>query len=384
MLNNVDWIIVALALSLGVLGWVQGFVIGLASLVGLALGAVVGTRVAQGVLSEGETSAAAPALGLALGLGIAIVGSLLLQNVGAGMRRHVRGRGAVALDHMLGAALAAGVGLLLVWVAASAVIAAPRLRPLRPPLLQSSIVRSLNEALPPTRPLLNVLASYDPFPTFDGPRITTRAPDGNLPRDPEVRAAARSVVRVVGEACGWEVTGSGWVVAPGLVATNAHVVAGTAGSAAVQRGGYGERLDARLVAFDEVADVALLVVDDLGLKPLSQSASPRAAEPGAILGYPEGGPFDARAARYSDTRTVRSDDIYGRGPVERSITSFRGLVRHGNSGGPVVDGAGRVISTVFASTVGDAVQGGYGVPNDVLARVADEASGAEVDAGQCI
>jgi S1-C subfamily serine protease len=174
-------------------------------------------------------------------------------------------------------------------------------------------------------------------------------------------------VRVTGSACGLGIEGSGWVAAPDLVVTNAHVVAGEDNTVVQVRGG-GRDLDATPVAFDPHDDVAVLRVGDLRAPVLPLARDPGAGTSAAILGYPRNGPFDARPARLGDTRVSSSQDAYGRGPVQRSITSFRGLVRSGNSGGPLVDGRGRVVATVFASTVGGTRRGGLGVPNAVVRR----------------
>jgi S1-C subfamily serine protease len=79
---------------------------------------------------------------------------------------------------------------------------------------------------------------------------------------------------------------------------------------------------------------------------------------------------------------VVSQDAYGHGPVRRSITALRGRVRQGNSGGPVVDGRGRVVTTIFAATVSDGGRSGYGVPDSVVADALDNAEGP-VDTGSC-
>ena len=109
---------------------------------------------------------------------------------------------------------------------------------------------------------------------------------------------------------------------------------------------------------------------------------PRRGDAGAVLGYPQNGPFRATAARLGMTQTFSSQDAYGRGPISRSITTFRGRVRPGNSGGPVVDGTGRVMSTVFAATVGGGERGGYGVPNRIVRKALARAS-QPVSTGAC-
>jgi S1-C subfamily serine protease len=154
----------------------------------------------------------------------------------------------------------------------------------------------------------------------------------------------------------------------------------------VQAGGTGPSLGAEPIAYDPTDDLAVLRVRGLGLSALSLAGEVPSGAGGAILGYPEDGPFDAEAGRVGRTQTVITQDAYGRGPVSRLLTPVRGLVRPGNSGGPLVDGAGHVLTTIFAATVGGAQHGGYGVANEtvaaVLAKVA-AGGGAAVGTGPC-
>jgi hypothetical protein len=125
-------------------------------------------------------------------------------------------------------------------------------------------------------------------------------------------------------------------------------------------------------------------VDGLNVPPLTLSSQSTAGTAAAIMGYPENGPFDAEPGRMGVTRVVASQDAYGRGPVQREVTAFRGLVRSGNSGGPLVDGAGHVQATVFAATLGTPHASGLGVPNDVVRAALARARGSgEVDTGPC-
>lgn len=382
-MSELDLAIVAFAALLAVLGYFQGLIVSALSLAGLLLGGFAATRLSQQLLDQGAASPYAPVIGLAGAITFGLLGGAALQDVGVWLRERIRVREGRVLDRILGALMSCAVALVLVWLAAAVLISVPQLRAMRPFVLDSRIVPKINAVLPPSGALLNVLASYDPFPAFDGPRISIGAPDGDVPRDPEIRAAAASVVRIVGRACGFSVTGSGWVVRPGVVVTNAHVVAGMEFPEVQQRGVDGAH-DAVLVAFDAVNDVALLRVDSLTAQPLRMVAdAPASGASGAVLGFPENGPFASRAARFSDTRAVRSDDIYGQGRHTRTVTSFRGRVRHGNSGGPLVDGEGRVLTTVFAASVDSEVPGGYGVPNAQVTGLLGQASGQAVSSGPC-
>ena len=128
----------------------------------------------------------------------------------------------------------------------------------------------------------------------------------------------------------------------------------------------------------------MLRVPELGLQPLRMVADPASGTAGAILGYPENGPFDIEPGRIGRTQNVLTQDAYGRGPVTRRLTPLRGVVRPGNSGGPLVDSEGRVLTTVFAATVGGHPRGGYGVANQTVAGVLRDlvAEGAREDEGQ--
>jgi S1-C subfamily serine protease len=208
------------------------------------------------------------------------------------------------------------------------------------------------------------------------------APTSRIARDTDVRAAAGSIVRVLGTACGLGVEGSGWVAADGLVVTNAHVVAGEQDTV-VQLRGVGDRLEAHAVAFDPRQDIAVLRVSGLSAPHLSLAPEAPPGRAAAVMGFPENGPFDVRSARLGETGQVLSQDAYGNGPIPRQIVSFRGLVRSGNSGGPLVDARGRVVGTVFAAAVGKGPHGGYAVPNSIVGQRLADAGRASVTTGPC-
>jgi S1-C subfamily serine protease len=228
--------------------------------------------------------------------------------------------------------------------------------------------------------VLNALHRIDPGLRISGPPARVGPPDPAVASDPDVNAAGDSVVRVLGTACGLGVEGSGWVGEPGLVVTNAHVVAGEQDTTVTLRDG-GPRYDATAVHYDPANDIAVLRVLDLAPPPLPIVAVPKPGTAGAVLGYPGNGPFEAIPARVGATETTRSEDSYGNGPVVRQLTALRGKVRSGNSGGPLVDGDGRVLTTVFASIEGGR-PGGFGVPNSVV-REALADSSHDVSTGPC-
>jgi hypothetical protein len=375
-----DWGIVAFTLALGLWGYRQGLIVGTLTLMGFALGAFAGSRIAPLVLSQGAESPYAP---LCAALGALVAGALVavtLESLALGLRsRLIRGTGLLHLaDGAGGAALIASVALGVVWVFGAVALHAPGTAQLRADVQRSLILRSLNEVLPPSGPILHALDRVDPAPAIIGPATPVAAPDPAIVADPDVVRAGDSVVRVLGTACGLGVEGSGWVAGPGLVVTNAHVVAGEDDTTVTTR--EGASLDATPVHYDPENDLALLRVDaELPVLPIAPEQKSGTAA--AVLGYPENGPYAAAPARLGETRETVSEDSYGRGPVPRPIASLRGSVRSGNSGGPLVDDRGRVLGTVFAATTTGA-PGGFAVPDEIVER-ALEGPVAPVDTGPC-
>jgi S1-C subfamily serine protease len=375
--TGLDWIIVAVVLLLALFGWAQGFVAGALALLGFAVGAWIGTRVAPLLLPE--DSQWGPAFGL---VGALFAGAVLasgFEGLGSRLRARVlRLPGLSAVDGVLGAVLTACVGVLVVWVLGAVGLHAGG--ELRRSVQRSEILQRLNEVLPPTGALLNTLERLDPFPRIEGPEIRVPAPSGAIVRDRDVRLAGESVVKILGTACGLGVEGSGWVAREGVVVTNAHVVAGQQDTRVLLRGEE-PALPAQAIAFEPRNDLAVLRVDGLAAPALELDPEPRSGASGAILGFPRNGPFDVRAGRLGPEREAFTQDAYGRGPVRRRIVSLRGAVRSGNSGGPMVDGEGEVLTTIFAATV-SGPRGGYGVPNDIVRRALARAS-RPVSTGPC-
>jgi S1-C subfamily serine protease len=378
--TGIDWLIVGIVLLLALFGWAQGFVAAALALVGFAIGAWVGTKVGPLVLTDGRRSPWAPAFALIGALIAGAVFALGLEGVGARLRGRVRSPAATAADGLLGAALTACVGLGIAWVLGALALANGG--DARREVQRSAILGRLNEVLPPSSGLLATLSRLDPFPRIDGPEARVAPPRASIAREPGVRTAAESVVKVLGTACGLGVEGSGWVAADGLVVTNAHVVAGQKDTEVLLRG-RPPGTDARVVAFDPRNDVAVLRVPGLSAPALQLVGTPRSGTSAAILGFPGNGPYDVRAGRLGQTREVITQDAYGNGPVRRSLTSLRGAVRSGNSGGPMVDAEGRVVTTIFAATT-SGPRGGFGVPNAIVRITLRRAQSSDgVSTGPC-
>lgn len=367
-MTKLDWIIVAFAAILASFGFRQGFIVGVLSFAGFAIGAFLGTRLGPLLLPQGSASPYAPAFGL---IGALLGGAIMasgLEGLGFMLRRTLVLPGLGLLDGALGAALGAALALGIVWIVAAVAAQTPGQGKLRGDIQRSAILGKLNELLPPSGPVLNALARLDPLPSITGPSPDVAAPEPRIAHAAGVKAAGRSVVRVLGTACGLAIEGSGWVAGPGLVVTNAHVVAGEQDTS-VEVGGHPPGIPAQPIVFDPQHDVAVLRVSALSLPALELQPDPPSGRPGAILGYPENGPFAVRPGRVGRTQAVLTQDAYGRGPVSRLLTPLRGEVRPGNSGGPLVDQRGRVLTTVFAATVGGRSRGGYGVANQTTSAI---------------
>jgi hypothetical protein len=379
--TSIDWIIVAFVALMALWGYAQGLIVSALSLAGFAAGAFAGSRIAPLLLDQGSSSPYAPLFSLVTALMVGGLTAIVFEALGEGIRRRVSFRAADVLDGVGGAVLVATLGLGLVWIAGAVALQTPGARELRQDIQRSAILRKLNEALPPSGPILNALARADPFPRIRGPVADVPPPTRRILRDDDVQQAHASVVKILGHACGLAVQGSGWVAGDGLVVTNAHVVAGEDDTTVEPDGGDG--MDATAVVFDPHNDVAVLRVSGLGAPGLRPHTGARVGAAVAILGYPENGPYRAVAGRLGETRTVLSRDAYGNGPVRRRMTSLRGNIRSGNSGGPVVDAGGRVVATVFAATT-DGSGGGFGVPPGIVRTALDRAGGDAVDTGPCV
>lgn len=373
----VDGVILLLVVLMALQGFARGFLVGAASLVGFVLGAFVGTRVGPLLLSGGAHSPYAPLFGLG---GALLVGGLLgaiFEGVARRLRRFMWVPGLRLVDGILGALLTACIGLGMAWIVGNVLLQTSDQFNLpaswRRSIERSVILRNLNSALPPSGPILNALGRIDPLPSVTGPIADVPAPDPAILNAPGVISAERSVVRITGNACGLGVEGSGWVAGPGLVVTNAHVVAGESDTR-VQYRGAPPAYPAHALVFDPHNDIAILSVPGLNAPALSLASGPESGESAAIMGFPLNGPFDRQPGRLGSTDTTATTNAYGN-PAVRQISSLRGLVRPGNSGGPMVDSAGQVIGTVFAEITNAPAgrPGGFAVPDSVVSHELDVA-----------
>jgi hypothetical protein len=377
--SDLDLAIAALACLGLIAGAVRGLLVSAGMLISLAIAVWVASRAAQLLLTGGALAPQHALVTAGVALAVAMLVAVILELVASALKDRLRGITGRVLDSTLGAACGAVVVLGMVWLGAAAVMSSPELRPLRPHITGSRVIAELNRRLPPSSALLQALRRHDPLPQIIGRIPQLAPPPPRLGSDPDIRRVGKSVARIEGTACGFRTTGSGWIARSGVIVTNAHVVAGHDSTTVTFVDGGREQ--ARVVHLDSRRDVAVLRVPTGGRDPIALSPSPSAGLAAAVVGYPEAGPLTARPARYAGERFAVADDIYGR-PAPRTIAMFRGDVRPGNSGGPLLDSSGRVIATVFASAVGGQ-PGGYAVPNDAVQDALASASDRAVSTGPC-
>jgi len=374
--TGLDWVALGLAGFAALAGAARGFVWSGLSLAGLVGGAILGGRLASHLLDRGAGSPYSPLIALAGAAGLAMLLEAVGSAAGASFRSRLRFSSLRLLDSAGGLIAGALTGFAFVWVLGAVGLQLPGQTKLRREIQRSVVLRKLNSIVPPRR-FLHALARIDPLPVLTGPRLPAQPPNPRVLRAEGPRRAAPSVVRILGTACGLGVEGSGWVAGREVVVTAAHVVAGEKDTNVLPLSGGALR--ARAIAFDARNDLAVLRTPGLSERALPL-ADPSPGATVAILGYPENGPLDAVPGRIGTTATVLSEDAYGRGPILRTVTSFSGLVRHGDSGGPAVDATGAVQATVFAARTDG--RGGFGVPSSLVRRAIASVKGP-VSTGPC-
>ncbi len=387
----VDVTVLGLLVLYLVSGLRRGAVAGVLSLVGLVGGAALGLLVVPALAGGLEPGVRRSLLVLAGIVALAALGQLVGDLVGRRGRRSLPEGGARAVDSVLGAA----VSVVVVAVLLTVLLAAGRGTPvpaLSRAVAGSVVAQTLDRLVPDA-----VTGAADGFARSvagDFPRAFAGfAPEVIVPVEPPDPAevgdvAARvggSTVKVTGptDGCDTVQEGSGFVVAPERVVTNAHVVAGVP-DPVVRVLGQGEPLEATVVLFDPDRDLAVLAVPGLAAAPLPRGADLGPGGAAAVLGYPLDGPYTSSPARVRQVLDAAGEDIYGEEGVTREIYSLYATVRQGNSGGPVVDPQGRLVGVVFAASLDDPSTG-YALTLAESAPVLDQAPGltSRVSTGAC-
>jgi S1-C subfamily serine protease len=356
-----DVLVIVWVAIFAVQGVYRGLVAQALSLLGLAIGALAGSWIAPQLLADSS-----PWVSFASLVG-ALLGASLLGAASASLaespRRFLAFRpGLRMLDAASGAVLGGALGLAFAWLLAVVAIHQPSLG-FRKDVRESTILPKLMRAVPPDR-VFQALNRFDPFPELAVGGRPLPPPDPSVLQKPGAKAAAGSVVKIHGTACGLGTQGSGWVVRRGLVATNAHVIAGEHDTQILAPNG--QTLDAEPVYVDSQNDVALLRAPTLSARPLGTERNESFPVAVVILGYPRDGALTGTAGTAGSPRSVIAPDAYDRRVGARVVVPLRGQVQPGESGGPVVDVRGVVVAMVFAG----AKRGpsGFAVPVDLVLR----------------
>lgn len=389
-MNLLDWLLVVLVLAYALSGYWQGFITGAFATSGLLVGGLIGVWLAPAALGDAEPSVLVSLGALFIVILCASLGQAVLQLAGARIRDRITWQPARAVDAAGGAVLSSAAVLLVAW-ALGVAISGSGIVGITGLVRNSAVLAKVDQVLPAEADsalsAFNDVVGSGFFPQYLDPFAPERiVPVGPGPKrlltDPDVEDAQASVLKIRGtNACGRGVEGSGFVYSSGRLMTNAHVVAGV-DDPQVEIGG--DTVSAEVVHYNPDVDIAVLALDTSGLPALTFDDEAREGDGVAILGYPQDGPYDVRPGRIRAEQRLRSPDIYGEGSVLREVFSLRGLIRPGNSGGPIVSSGGDVVGVVFAASVTDN-DTGYALTAAQVARNAASgvANSSRVDTGDC-
>ncbi|MFD7613030.1 MarP family serine protease [Streptomyces sp. NPDC059828] len=378
-MNVLDILLLVAAVWFAIVGYRQGFVVGILSVIGFLGGGLIAVYLLPVVwdqlTDEAEVSTTAAIVAVVTVIVFASVGQAFTTHLGNKLRRYITWSPARALDATGGALVNVVAMLLVAWLIGSA-LAGTSLPTLGKEVRNSKVLLGVSEVLPAeaatwTNDFSSVLAQngfpqvFSPF--AKEPITEVRAPDPALVSSPVVTRAQRSIVKVVGTAtsCNKVLEGTGFVFAERRVMTNAHVVGGV-DEPTVQIGGKGRLYDAKVVLYDWQRDIAVLDVPDLKATPLPFTGTDaRTGDSAIVAGFPQNGGYDVRSARVRGRIDADGPDIYRRGEVRRDVYSLFTTVREGNSGGPLLTPEGKVYGVIFARSRDDA-NTGYALTADEI------------------
>ncbi|HEV7209672.1 MAG TPA: MarP family serine protease [Mycobacteriales bacterium] len=386
-----DIVLLVACVFFGISGFRQGFLVGLLSFVGILGGGYLGTRLAPSAVRALGSHLSTPVTGILVVFLLASFGQLLAATIGGALRRRLTFRPLRAVDDVGGGVLSILSVLLVAWLLATAV-AHSTLTGLARQARRSVIIAAVDHAVPDQ--VRNGLAAFrrlidtTGFPAVVGPLANVPTapvapPDPAVLNSPAVRNARAAIVKITGDApsCSRRIEGSGFVIGPQRVLTNAHVVAGV-GSPQVAVGG--SNLAATVVLYDPNRDIAVLAVPGLRTGALRFSGPASSGSSAVVAGYPQDGPFNAVAARIRQRQDINGPNIYDTRSVTRQVYAIRATVLPGNSGGPLLAPDGTVYGVIFAAST-DTADTGYAL---TATEVASDVAGgrgatAAVSTGGC-
>jgi S1-C subfamily serine protease len=387
-----DLAVLAVAFVAAISGWRSGALGSMLSFLGVVLGAVAGVLLAPHVVAHIDGPRTKLFVTLFLVLALVVIGEIAGVVLGRAVRSAIRNGTLRTVDSLVGVAIQIVAVLVAAWMLtyplqssdqpnlAAAVRGSKVLKEVNdiaPSWLES--VPNRLEALVDTSGLPSVLQPFGRTPI-----VAVDAPNAALAADPVVAASRASVVKIRGVApsCQKVLEGTGFVIAPDRVMSNAHVVAG-ADSATVEVDG--QSYDAYVVSYDPQADISILDVPELPSAPLTFAETPATTGTDAVvMGYPGGGDFVATPARVREVIELNGPDIYRTSTVTREVYTIRGTVRQGNSGGPMIDRNGQVLGVVFGAAVDDADTGFVLTGNEVSRQLAKIGNTQRVATGTCV
>jgi S1-C subfamily serine protease len=390
-----DIAVLALAFIAAVSGWRSGALGSLLSFVGVILGGTAGVLLAPHLVAHINPQRLKFFAAVFLVLALVVVGEVAGVVLGRAVRGAIHNRPLRVFDSLIGVAVHLVVVPVAVWLVTSPFASAGGQPRLSAAVNGSRVLTQVEHFAPewlksvPKR----LSAMYEksgmppvhwPFGGTD-PVAPVAAPDSALANNPVVAATRPSVVKIRATAPGCQkvLEGSGFVLSPDRVMTNAHVVAG---SNSVSVEASGNPYDATVVSYDSTVDIAILSVPNLPTKPLVFADNP--AAPGAeaiVMGYPGGGAFVATPARIRELIELEGPDIYQSAKkIKREVYSIRASVEQGNSGGPLIDLNGQVLGVVFGVEINQNDTGFVLTAKEVAAQLAHIGDTAPVSTGQCV
>jgi S1-C subfamily serine protease len=386
-----DIAVIGVALIAAISGWRSGALGSLMSFVGVVLGAIAGVMLAPHIVSHVHSQRGKLFAALFLILALVVIGEVAGVVLGRAVRGSIRSGPVRVIDSFIGVALQLVVVLVAAWLLGSPLTSSNQ-QNLAAAARGSRVITEVDKYAPewlrsvPKRmsALLSTSGLPDVLEPVGTPIQAVDPPDPSLADGLVVSKSRPSVVKIrgVATACQKVLEGTGFVIAPNRVMSNAHVVAGTE-SVTVEA--EGEKYDATVVSYDPNADISILDVPNLPQPPLVFAEEPaKTGTDAVVLGYPGGGDFAATPARVREIIELSGPDIYKTTTVNREVYTIRGLVRQGNSGGPMINRAGQVIGVVFGAAVDDNDTGFVMTTDEVARQLAKIGNTAKVPTGACV
>jgi S1-C subfamily serine protease len=366
----VDVLVVVLAIVAGISGWRHGMAVALLSFVGVLGGAIIGVQLAPLLAGNLEAKNTQVVVSVVVVVVLVALGETTGVYFGRHIRDKITGERTLTVDSALGSVLQAVTVVIAAWLVALP-LATANVPGLTSEVRSSTVLRAVDSVMPaPARELpadLRQVLDSSGFPDVLSPFAPTPItqvgpPDPALAASAVVQQVQDSVLKIRGKApsCSRQLEGTGFVIGPELVMTNAHVVAGTNETSVevINNKGRTRELSAAVISYDPSVDLAVLYVRGLQAPPLQfEDAAAAVGQDAIVLGYPLDGPFTPTAAKVRDRIQLRGPNIYDNGEVTREVYTVRAVVRSGNSGGPMIEPDGKVIGVVFGAALDDSETG---------------------------